>query len=292
MTNKEKLTLGSVQFGINYGIANQTGRVTPEEVSKILKTAKTNNISTIDTAIAYGDSESVLGRQDLTNFSIVSKLPEVPNDTKKIGRWVNDQVERSLDRLRVPALNGLLLHRPCQLNSSFGRELYLELISLKKQGLVKRIGISIYKPEELDSLIPHYHFDIIQSPYSVIDNRILESKWAYRFESEGTAIHARSVFLQGLLLMPKNIRPKKFSRWDKLWCQWDKWLTDTKQSPVSACINHVLSRPEIEKVIIGVDSEKQLEQILDLCDKPYIKKPDKLKTYDCDLLNPSDWNYL
>lgn len=83
MTNKEKLTLGSVQFGINYGIANQTGRVTPEEVSKILKTAKTNNISTIDTAIAYGDSESVLGRQDLTNFSIVSKLPEVPNDTKK-----------------------------------------------------------------------------------------------------------------------------------------------------------------------------------------------------------------
>ena len=287
-----KLALGTVQFGINYGIGNNSGQVRPSEVSKILGLANSSAIQTLDTAIAYGESEAVLGKQDLSDFSLITKLPAVPIDTSDVVSWANHQLQCSLQRLNIKAVDGLLLHRPAQLLEKFGGALYRQLENFKQQGLVKRIGISIYEPEELDLLCEYFHFDLIQAPFNIIDNRLYETGWLKRLSDMGTAVHVRSVFMQGLLLMSELQRSKKFSRWDGLWKEWDQWLKETQQTPLQACLRHALAVPEIEKVVVGVDSVTQLQQIIEASKGGYQPAPPGLSMTDKDLLNPSHWKDL
>lgn len=287
-----KLALGTVQFGIPYGIANNSGQVQGNEIGEILNLAKSSGIKTLDTAIAYGESETVLGQQNLGEFSVITKLPEIPCDVANVDDWVNRQLEESLARLNVSTLDSLLLHRPSQLLESFGRTLYQQLQGFKQQGLVQRIGISIYEPKELDRLCEHFHFDVIQAPFSIIDNRLSESGWLKRLEDMGTSLHVRSVFMQGLLLMSRQQRPEKFSRWNNLWQKWEQWLEETGQTPLQACLRHALSVPEIEKVVVGVDSAAQLEQIIHESKGTCLPIPAGLSITDSKLLNPSHWNDL
>jgi aryl-alcohol dehydrogenase-like predicted oxidoreductase len=287
-----KLALGTVQFGFSYGIANNSGQVRPSEVSKILELANSSAIQTLDTAIAYGDSESVLGKQELNDFSVITKLPEVPIDISDVVSWANHQLEGSLQRLNIAAVDSLLLHRPTQLLEKFGGVLYRQLQNFKQQGLVKRIGISIYEPEELDLLCEYFHFDLIQAPFNIIDNRLHETGWLKRLKDMGAAVHVRSVFMQGLLLMSEQQRPKKFSRWNDLWKEWDQWLKETQQTPLQACLRHALAVPEIEKVVVGVDSVTQLQQIIEASKGRCQPAPPGLSMTDKDLLNPSHWNDL
>ncbi|WP_346351157.1 aldo/keto reductase [Oceanimonas sp. AH20CE76] len=292
ITNASKLALGTVQFGIPYGIANLTGQVESSEVTRILNLAKTESIFTLDTAIAYGESESALGQHDLSEFSVITKLPEVPYGSLDIAEWVNWQLEGSVSRLKVSTLDALLLHRPSQLLESFGDTLYQKLQGLKQQGIVQRIGISIYEPKELDLLCEHFHFDVIQAPFSIIDNRLSDSGWLQRLKGMGTSLHVRSVFMQGLLLMSRQQRPEKFSRWNDLWIKWEQWLEDTGQSALQACLRHALSIPEIEKVVVGVDSAAQFKQVIHASKGSCLSLPAELSMTDSKLLNPSYWNDL
>lgn len=287
-----KIALGTVQFGLPYGVANQSGQVQPNEVAKILDLARESGISILDTAIAYGESETVLGSQNLYGLSVVTKLPEVPEDCGDIGQWVESQVKGSLSRLKVDKMEGLLLHRPSQLLSSFGYRLNEKLQELKQQGVVQRVGMSVYGPEELDKFCNRFHFDLIQAPFNILDRRLLDSGWLARLQNMGTALHVRSVFMQGLLLMSKEERPKKFAHWNSLWNQWHRWLYETGQKPVEACMRYALSIPEIEKVVVGVDSYPQLQQIVRAASGPCFAPPADLATSDSRLLNPSSWNDL
>lgn len=287
-----KLSLGTVQFGLRYGISNQLGQVKSNEVSKILDLARANDIRTLDTAIAYGESESVLGKQNLHGLSIITKLPALPEDCTDVAQWVDSQIDSSLSRLKVFRIAGLLLHRPSQLLGPFGDELYQKLHELKQQGIVQRVGISVYSPGELDALCNYFHFDLVQAPFNILDRRMLDSGWLARLQNMGTALHVRSVFMQGLLLMSKEERPKKFAHWDSLWSQWHHWLNETGQKPVEACIRYALSIPEIEKVVVGVDSYSQLQQIIRASSGACITLPEGLSTDDPRLLNPSSWNDL
>ena len=287
-----KLAVGTVQFGLPYGIANSSGQVSDKEVKKILELAENSAITTLDTAIAYGESEAVLGRQNLSSFSVITKLPEVPESEKDVAAWANQQLKGSLDRLHLSSLDSLLLHRPAQLVEPRGDTLYRQLQELKHQGLVQRIGISIYSPEELDSLCKKFQFDVVQAPFNILDNRLAETGWLKRLKNMGTSLHVRSVFMQGLLLMDRQQRPEKFARWSDTWERWEKWLQETGQPPLQACLRHVLSIPEIEKVVVGVDSAAQLNQIIKASEGFAIPPPDNLTVQDKSLLNPSCWNSL
>lgn len=284
-----KLALGTVQFGIPYGIANHSGQVETEEVSKILDLAKVIGIKTLDTAVAYGESESVLGQQDISNFRLITKLPEYREEVKDIAGWARKNVEMSLARLNVSSLEGLLLHRPDQLLRANGNELYAQLESFKAEGLVKRIGISIYSPEQLKDLTERFCFDIVQAPFNVIDRRLIDSGWLSRLSELNTAVHVRSVFMQGLLLMEKSNRPEKFETWNELWSTWESYLTETEQDALSACLKFVLSVPEIEKVVIGVDSFEHLNQIASAAKGTVHPVPDEMSSNDSRLLDPSKW---
>jgi aryl-alcohol dehydrogenase-like predicted oxidoreductase len=284
-----KLALGTVQFGLSYGIANQKGQVSEKEVRKILKYAKNSNIDTIDTAIGYGDSEQCLGHVGVSNWKIITKLPEIPQDCKDIKSWINSQFTRSLNRLKMTHVKGILLHRPMQLLEPFGQEIWSAMQKIKKVGLVDKIGFSIYKPEELDQLWTDFQPDIIQSPFNILDQRLEVSGWLDKLHDNGIEVHVRSVFLQGLLLMNMRDRPVKFKSWDNLWKTLDEWLTEQKLTPLEACIGFVNSDRRINSIVVGVNSQYQLKQILGALTKEVGQIPKDLIITDQNLINPSNW---
>jgi aryl-alcohol dehydrogenase-like predicted oxidoreductase len=287
--NISKLALGTVQFGLGYGVANSSGQVGSEEVAIILDTAKEQGIDTIDTAINYGDSELVLGNNCLEDFSLITKLPEVPKNYKNLEKWIDSQLDGSLERLSVPSLDAILLHQPLQLLESFGEKLFQKMELLKSKGLVKKIGISVYSPHELDSICNNFRFDIVQAPFNILDKRFLESGWMDKLQEEGTSLHVRSIFMQGLLLMKKSERPEQFSPWNKIWNRWHQWLEETNQSPLEACLRYVINVPKIEKIVIGIDSKSHLQEIINSVDDQYFEVPKDIHSNDLMLLNPSNW---
>lgn len=288
-----KLALGTAQFGLSYGVANEHGRVKLDEVQAILELAKENGVSVLDTAIAYGESEYSLGQAGVSIWRVVSKLPALPENLKLVDEWVVEQVKSSLQRLGVQKLEAVLLHRPEQLLEKNGTALYEALQNLKTQGLTAKVGVSIYTPDELPSLFnKKMHFDLVQAPLNILDRRLLESGWAKKLKDMHVELHVRSAFLQGLLLMPSDKRPVKFDRWKSVWAEWDRWLIESNLTPLQACMKYVYQLPEVDHVIVGVDSITQLKEILAVPKGQLSTLPQWVKPLDIDLLNPARWGNL
>ena len=287
-----RIILGTVQFGMTYGIANQIGQASLLQVKSMLDFALENGIDTLDTAIAYGDSEKSLGEACVQSFNVVTKLPLVPDDCGDVRAWVFQQVDASLLRLGLSEIYGLLLHRPDQLLGPNGKTIYRVLQELKGKGKVKKIGISIYSPSELAALIPSFRFDLVQAPFNLIDRRVYKTGWAQRLKDEGIEIHTRSTFLQGLLLMGRDEVPSKFLRWNALWDQWHCWLADYNGPAAQACLEFSLSFPEIDGVIVGVDSKIQLRQIMMANNYPSKIDLPRIECCDENLINPANWSQL
>ena len=286
-----KLALGTVQFGLKYGIANKNGQIIFEDVKKILEFARNVNIDLIDTAISYGDSEKVIGDVGITDFKIVSKLPALPKDCVDINSWVEENVKSSLISLGISSLYGLLIHRTENLLGNSGKKLIKALNMLKVNGLVKKIGISIYDPFECEKVMKLTRIDIVQAPLNIVDRRLVVSGWLSRLHSEEIEIHTRSVFLQGLLLMPYNRIPKNLNKWSKVL---EKWSLELKKNDLSAsevCLLYPLSLPEIDRVIVGVDNANQLKEIVKIS-KSQQSKIDWsfMISNDQMLINPSNWH--
>jgi aryl-alcohol dehydrogenase-like predicted oxidoreductase len=186
----------------------------------------------------------------------------------------------------------LLLHRPEQLLSPNGEKLYKALQILKDKGQVQKVGVSIYSPDELNALMPRYHFDLVQAPFNLVDQRLSSTGWMRRLKDLDVEIHTRSSFLQGLLLMRKAEIPAKFLPWDRLWQTWHKWLDDHSVSAVQACLAFSLSFPEIDRVVVGADSKRQLAQIIDAAKSERIIDMPNLKCDDENLINPARWRIL
>ena len=284
-----RLALGTVQFGIPYGVANRVGQVSRDEMVEILGHARAAGVDTLDTAIDYGDCEVVLGEVGVDQWQVVTKLPEIPAECQDVASWVQEAVTGSLERLAVSRLYGLLLHRPEQLLGSQGDALYRALVESRNQGMVGKIGISIYDPDELDALSSRYQFDLVQAPCSILDRRLISSGWLARLRHAGTEVHVRSVFLQGLLLMDAAHRPGKFDRWQSLWYAWHRWLDDQALTPLQACLGFVMSQSDIDRIVVGVDSLEQLRGILASLGVATSMPPKGLMSDDQDLINPSHW---
>ncbi len=287
-----RLALGTVQFGLAYGVANQRGQVDFLEVQRIIELARSNGIDTLDTAIAYGESESTLGKLDLRGFNLITKLPALPHECKDTIGWVESQLIGSLERLNTPKVHGLMLHRPEQLLGKKGRALYRALDAMKSQRLVESIGLSIYDPSELNQLLSEMSFDLVQAPFNLLDRRLIDTGWLERLQMLGIELHVRSVFMQGLLLMAASERPPKFLRWNSLWSSLKSWLDDANLTPLQACLRYALSFDEIDRLVVGVESVEQLREIIEESSGGVPVLPKCLHTSDTDLLNPSRWALL
>jgi len=285
-----KLALGTVQFGLDYGVANTIGQVNIGEIKKILAFAKQEGVDTLDTAIGYGDSEKYLGHVGIDGWNVITKLPELKDKHSDIDFWVNNQINDSLLRLNVLSMYGVLLHRPLQLLEKSGLRLWNLLQGLKERGVVKKLGFSVYGPDDLDKLWEAGFFpDIVQAPYNVFDQRLKSSGWLDKLNTNKVEVHVRSVFLQGLLLVSSDERPEYFSKWNNIFEEWDSWLKSNNISSVEAALNFVLSEDLIDKVIVGVDSKTQLTEVISASRKHTLAVPKILDIIDDGLVNPSLW---
>jgi len=289
-----KLAIGTAQFGLPYGVANKSEQMTINEGELLLDAAKGFGVNTLDTAIAYGISEQRLGEIGVANWRIISKLPAVPDlkccPNKK--KWIFEEINQSINRLKVNSLYGFLLHRPQQLLEDGGDEIYNGLQQLKADGLVQKIGISIYEPSELDALYENYKFDIVQSPFNIFDRRLLSSGWLSKLHKDNVEVHVRSVFLQGLLLMKQEEIPSKFNRWSFIFDSWYKFLDDQHVSSLEACLKYTLSFSEISNVIVGLDNLAQLHQVIEASKSLTTLLPNDFEINDIDLINPTRWPKL
>ena len=257
-----------------------------ETATAVIATARTAGIDTLDTATLYGDSELRLGRIGVEGWEVVSKLAAVPPGCPDVRDWVFAEVAASLARLGIAGLSGLMLHRPGELGKPHGPALFAALEELKRKRIVRKIGVSIYEPGELDEIVGRYAIDLVQAPLNVLDRRLVQSGWLDRLSVRGIEVHARSVFLQGLLLMSR--RPAFFEEWEPVWRRWDSWLARHAQSSVSACLGFVLSFPAVARVVVGVDNVAQLQTLIKAA-VPGGTWPEEIWSADPRLLNPSQW---
>lgn len=285
-----KLALGTVQFGLPYGVANRSGQVGREAGAEILRIAREAGMDTLDTAIAYGESETALGRLGMDGWKVVTKLPGIPEGCPDVPAWVTGQVEASLARLGIDRLHGLLLHRPEQLLGPQGPDLARALLEIRERGKTERVGVSIYDPSHLALLGRVLPMELVQAPLNLLDRRLILSGWLDRLKDVGAEVHVRSAFLQGLLLMPTPERPAFFRTWDPLWEAWDAWLQETRTSALEACLGYPLSLPGIDRVVVGVDAPAQLKALLGTRTRPFCGVPPFPEAPAMELINPSLWS--
>jgi len=285
----KKLGLGTAQFGANYGVANYSGQVGEDEVKKILDLSAGNGIRTIDTAIAYGESEKTLGICGVSSSLVITKLPVVPENHTDIEGWMIHQVKESLRRLKVAKLHGLLLHRPEQLLSVHGKLIYNALKKVQDMGYVSKIGVSIYGPDMIKDLLENFEFDIVQTPLNLIDRRFVEGNYHKLLKDLDVEIHVRSVFMQGLLLMTRAQMPKYFNKWDFIWRRWHAWLFEHSARSLDTCLAFALSYPEVDQIIVGADSFQQWESIINSARADLNVSFPSIGVNDFSLINPSNW---
>ena len=203
-----KLSIGTAQFGFNYGICNKKGIVHINEVKKIIKFCKLNKINSIDTAQGYGKSQKILGSLSLKNFQITTKISKF---NKKIENNINLEVDKILKELKTKKIYALLVHDVSQLKGIFGSTLFNTLLKLKEKK-INKLGVSVYTRKELEFVIKNYKIDIVNLPISVANQEFCKKGYLSKIKRNKIEIHARSVFLQGLLLTNQHNLPKKFKK--------------------------------------------------------------------------------
>ena len=282
-----KIAIGTVQFGLNYGVANSEGKTSGAEVEKILRYAQLKGSEVLDTAIHYGDAESLLGAIGVGDWKILSKLPSMGFKDLSCNS-IDKAVYESLERLGVDHLYGLHLSKADDLLGPEGAIIFNQLCKLKNEKVIQKIGVSFYSSDELNKVLSIYDLDVCQIPVNIFDRRFLDNDLKL-LKSRNIEIHARSIFLQGLLLMPSEARPTKFQQWNSTWTKWDKFLQNHEITALQACLSFIYSIEEINKIVIGLNSLNHLKQI-EVCKLTNIVELiDELSCDDEFLLNPSLW---
>jgi aryl-alcohol dehydrogenase-like predicted oxidoreductase len=284
-----KLAIGTAQFGLDYGISNAYGMTYKDEAQRILDLAKCYDIDTLDTAAAYGISEQVLGQIGVAGWKIVTKVPPLPIDEMNGKKWVLDHVRQSLDRLQIERLDGLLLHNATDLLKAHGKDIAIGMQEAKEQGLVGKVGYSIYSPQQLSELIEVMLPELVQAPFNVLDQRLAKSGWLSRLTQAGIEVHVRSVFMQGLLLMDREKRPTAFDIWREHWQRWDAAVGGRNDRALALCLGFVKAQPGISCVIVGVENQEHLQQLLAIWKKALPFEATALACDDPQLVEPSNW---
>lgn len=273
----DKIALGTVQFGTNYGISNISGQTPENEVRKILNMAFQNGITILDTAFSYGNSECVLGKYHSNRFKIVTKFfPE------NIHGSIDSQFKTSLKNLDVAEIYGYLAHRPLDLIKN--KQIWKYLRFLQEENKVAKIGFSLNTPEEYyllkdAGLIPN----LIQIPFNYFDKRFL--KIIDDLKNIKCEIHSRSTFLQGLFFIDVEKLPVNFFSIKHIIKNLQDCYSDSLNG---ALLRHVLDIDLIDKVVIGVDNSSQLLSNLSDLNKKLIL-PELLENIPTDILQPSKW---
>ena len=290
-----RIGLGTAQFGSDYGIFNRRGKIPRSEAAGLLATAADLGVTLIDTAHLYGESESVVGRSRPPGqpFRIVTKTPIFPEAPvgDRDAHHLAATFRLSLERLNQPALYSLLVHHGGDIVKTGGERLVATLEELKGTQLVEKIGVSVYGAREIDAILKRFTPDIVQLPVNLADQRLVASGHLRALKAEGVEIHARSLFLQGALLLDPCELPPFFSPVRPYFKKLSHTLQDQGLSRLEACLLFGLQLKELDYLIIGVTERHELEEVCSVvCKVSGGKKGIAAPTLsDERFLNPTNW---
>ena len=279
-----KLALGTVQWGLDYGISNKNGIPSDTELDAIVRLATQNGIDLFDTASQYGNAEQRLGNYTTKNLRIVSKFSSLNHSS------LENEIQGSLKRLNTKQLYGYLFHSPEDLiNASL---LWDQMQNLKVKEKVKKIGYSLYTTEELELFLDkNWIPDIVQLPYSLLDRKF--EHYFEQLKSLGTEIHIRSVFLQGLYFKSTETLSPTFNDLKNSLKELKEIATEFSLTTVELALNFVLKNENIDYVVIGVEHSNQLKEIISASKIDFPKSIEErvnaLSIENPTLLNPSNW---
>lgn len=284
----DRLILGTVQFGVDYGINNKEGKVTEQEVNSILHLAAKSGIKILDTAYFYGNAMERIGnfhRNSAVLFDVNTKFKIDPVVT------ITEQLAESLICLAVKSVDTYFYHSFSDYVNNPG--IIDELKALKENKYFSKIGISIYNNNEMIQCINDDQVDVIQLPFNLFDNNNLRGELIRLAKEKGKKIHVRSVFLQGLLFMKVSDLPVKLLPLKPYLTQIQKITTDLNISIAELALAYVKKQLEIDGIIIGVDSATQLQNNFlatgfEMDDNCY-DLVNAIIVKETTLLNPQNW---
>jgi aryl-alcohol dehydrogenase-like predicted oxidoreductase len=282
-----ELALGTVQFGMSYGIAGRNAPVPEAEVRSILAYAYERGCRNLDTASVYGDIELRLA--SLTgprHFSIISKIRPRPEllSGRELADWGTAEMLRSIERIG-PSLHGLMFHHHHDLLDVQGEGLWHACAQIAQERGVK-LGVSCYEPEALQAVCARFPIAVAQLPSNALDQRLASLLGGTQLPPE---LHVRSVFLQGLLLMPIAKAQARVPIASNALLQWHRWCANYGLSPLVAALGFVKGIANATHCIVGVDSLAQLKEIANAWDEaPTLKVPD-LAEPDLRIIDPRLW---
>lgn len=292
MFDKKKIILGSAQWGSKYGVTNLNGKTSISEVRKILEFAHNNGTNAIDTANLYGEAEYTLGKLNLKEFKIITKTTQLNNHqiTKEDIDHLRKEFYLSLKKLNLKRVYGLLIHRSEDIFKENSNLIINQLNLFKNNGLVQKIGISIYDFDCIDKIFDIFVPDLIQLPFNIFDQRLLEGNNLQKIKSKNIELHARSIFLQGTLLTDPKKLPKYFNQWRNLYQKWEDSCRKQNISKIEASIMCAMNIKEIDGIVIGFENLSQIKE----CYNSRFSKILNFKHHDInnvDLIDPRRWQY-
>jgi aryl-alcohol dehydrogenase-like predicted oxidoreductase len=289
----DKIILGTVQFGLDYGINNRSGKPGAEMVASILDLAFKNHIRLLDTAEAYGDSHEVIGnyhRSSPHKFNVITKFSAGRSDLSK---HLEERISRNLEVMNVDNLYGYMFHSYTDFETHY-TTFRNEIKDLKEKGLIKKFGVSIYTNNEFEKLLNHDGIDLVQLPFNLLDNNNQRSSLLAKAKEKGIEVHTRSVFLQGLFFKKTDELPQKLAALAPYLQQIHKISDDNHLSINDLSLNYAARQKHIDHVLIGVDTAAQLQQNLDSLQHDLssdaMSQVDELHVKEAELLNPANWN--
>lgn len=294
-----KLCLGTVQFGMDYGIKGQK-KPDIEDAIDCLDYATHNGINAIDTARAYGSAEEIVGeflkrrlvnREDIfisTKFKPNLLDEYTPSEYKRI---IQTEAELQLDITRAEYFDAYIFHSA---RYAFDNEKLEAIFEIKRKGIARKVGVSVYEPEEALACYESPYVDFVQMPYSIFDHRMKKSGVFEPDRIGDCEIHTRSAFLQGLITMDEDKVPPFLEKARPIIRKIDRMCTDENISRVCLAMQYVKREATISHLVFGIDSLDQLKEdikcfnmnvdaeILDEIDKEF-------DDIEADLVMPSLW---
>jgi aryl-alcohol dehydrogenase-like predicted oxidoreductase len=290
LVNHSKLGLGTVQWGLAYGVGNHSGRPSAEELGHMLGYARSEGISLLDTARMYGDAELRIGTLQTQGMRIVTKMPALPDAAgQEVGEFLRGTFSESLRNLNANRVYGYLAHRSTDIIGSHGKEVRTFFEDLRASGKVAKVGLSIYEGSEIRNVLRVFRPDIVQLPLNVVDQRLLRDGTLADLKAAGVEIHVRSVFLQGLLLLDLERIPPYFEPMRRLLSRWHARAGEQRLTVTEAALSFVRNLPEVDAVVVGAESLAQLREITVAFRTPCTWDASDLACENPQWLDPRQW---
>ena len=300
----KRITLGTVQLGMNYGISNKEGKPSISKAYEILDAAVKGGVVSFDTAAGYGDSEVILGNYFTSNKAetkypkIITKisLPQniVYSNSIDIKKTMISLVEKSLLRLKNNSIYCIMLHNASNLHN-YQEKIVEAMNFVKSKKLVEKIGVSIYTQDDVEEFLKYDSLDSIQVPINLMDLRLVKSGAIELLKKKSIKIYARSLFLQGLFFMNPKTLPAKLEPAKKYINKLNEISYKSGLSIAEIAFGYIWNMNQIDNLVIGADNAEQVKDNLEMVKATSLEKKYVLEIQDFfanvpeQILNPLLW---